>query len=161
MKLKALDYFGSALFIASVTSLLVAIPLGVSQFPWASWHILVSLCLGAAGLIGVVAYEYRGAAHTFIPVYIFRNYSTTAVYAGSFLHGLVLYSLVYYMPEYFQAVLSYSPLNCRGGCSRPNRHRCSLCHICGRCRFPHQPLSLGRLGRLGAGDSRFRASDPP
>ncbi|KAL2147169.1 hypothetical protein VTI28DRAFT_599 [Corynascus sepedonium] len=65
------------------------------------WHILVPLCLGAAGLIGVVAYEYRGAAHPFIPVYIFSNYSTTAVYAGIFVHGLVLYSLVYYMPEYF------------------------------------------------------------
>ncbi|KAK4247381.1 major facilitator superfamily domain-containing protein [Corynascus novoguineensis] len=110
VKLKTLDYFGSVLFVASITILLVAITLEGYQSPWASWHILVSLCLGAAGRIGVVAYEYRGAARPFIPVYIFRNYSTTAVYAGSFAHGLVLYSLVYYMPECFQAMLGYSPL---------------------------------------------------
>ncbi len=110
VKLKTLDYFGSALFVASVTSFLVAITLGGSLFPWTSWHVLVPLCLGAAGLAGVAAYERRGAARPFIPVYIFRNYSTTAVYAGSFAHGLVLYSLVYYMPEYFEAVLGYSPL---------------------------------------------------
>ncbi|RYP26352.1 hypothetical protein DL767_008074 [Monosporascus sp. MG133] len=36
--------------------------------------------------------------------------STSIVYAGSFVHGLVLYTLVYYMPEYFQAVKGYSAL---------------------------------------------------
>ncbi|VBB84208.1 Putative Protein similar to C3H1.06c of Schizosaccharomyces pombe [Podospora comata] len=109
-RLRNLDYFGSTLFIASVTAFLVSVTLGGSQFPWSSWHTLVPLCLGAAGMAGVAVFECYGTSTPFIPVYIFRNYSTTAVYAGSFVHGLILYSLVYYMPEYFQAVLGYSPL---------------------------------------------------
>jgi hypothetical protein len=109
-RLLRLDYLGSALFVASVTSFLVAVTLGGTQFAWASWRTLVPLCLGAGGMAGVTVYERYGTARPFIPIYIFRNYSTTAVYGGSFAHGLLLYSLVYYMPEYFQAVQGYSAL---------------------------------------------------
>jgi len=109
-RLLTLDYFGSALFMASVTSFLVAVTLGGTMFPWSSWHILVPLCLGVAGMVAVAVYERRFASRPFIPIYIFGNYSTTAVYLGSFVHGLVLFSMAYYMPEYFQAVLGYSPL---------------------------------------------------
>jgi hypothetical protein len=109
-KLRELDYIGSGLFVASVTSFLIAVTWGGTQFAWNSWHTLVPVSLGAAGMAAVGLYECYVATKPFIPFHIFLNYSTTMVYAGSFVHGLVLYSLVYYMPEYFQAVQGYTAL---------------------------------------------------
>ncbi|KAK4100111.1 hypothetical protein N658DRAFT_508067 [Parathielavia hyrcaniae] len=65
-------------------------------------------------MAGVAVFECYGISTPFTPVYIFRNYSTTAVYAGSFAHGLVLYSLVYFFRSFGRAVgvgIGYSILD--------------------------------------------------
>ncbi|KAK2882612.1 hypothetical protein FQN49_000184 [Arthroderma sp. PD_2] len=109
------DYPGSALFIASLTSFLIPITWGGVQYPWNSWHTLVPLVLGAAGLVGFGIYEFlskswNGKRPVFIPPNVFRNRSVGILYVGSVFHGLILYSMVYYMPEFFQAVKNYDPL---------------------------------------------------
>jgi hypothetical protein len=109
-KLKNIDYLGSALFIASITSFLVPVTWGGIQFPWKSWHTLVPLIIGGLGLVAFVLYEIFIASNPLVPVFIFLNRSTSIIYLGSLFHGLILYSLVYYMPEYFQAVKLYSPI---------------------------------------------------
>ncbi|KAF3481221.1 uncharacterized protein GIQ15_03980 [Arthroderma uncinatum] len=114
-RLALFDYPGSALFIASLTSFLIPVTWGGVQYPWSSWHTLVSLILGAAGLGVFGIYEFlsrswAGKMPVFIPPNVFRNRSVGILYVGSVFHGLVLYSIVYYMPEYFQTVKNYSPL---------------------------------------------------
>jgi MFS family permease len=108
--LKDIDIVGSTLFIASITSCLIPITWGGTQFRWDSWHTLVPLILGIAGIVGFILYERYMTTTPFFPHHVFLNYSTSIVYASSFVHGLLLYSLVYYMPEYFQSVQGYSAL---------------------------------------------------
>ncbi|THC90428.1 hypothetical protein EYZ11_010105 [Aspergillus tanneri] len=116
-KLRLFDYPGSFLFIASITAFLIPITWGGVQYAWSSWHTLVPLVFGAVGLIGSVLYEAliaRSAVVTkrplLIPPEVLPNWTVGILYAGSTFHGLVLYSLVYYMPEYFQSVKGYIPV---------------------------------------------------
>lgn len=109
-KLGELDYAGSALFIVSLTAFLIPVTWGGTEFPWTSWHTLVPLILGLLGLAAFVLYEKLVASVTLLPMSIFLDRSTCILYVGSCFHGLVLYAMVYYMPEYFQAVKSYSAL---------------------------------------------------
>jgi hypothetical protein len=109
-KLKELDPLGSFLFITSTTSFLIPVTWGGVQYAWSSWHTLVPLILGFFGIIAFCVFEGTTKQVTLIPLYVFLNPSTSLVYMGSFFHGLVLWSLVYYMPEYFQAVKGYSPI---------------------------------------------------
>lgn len=55
-------------------------------------------------------WEISTKGPTLIPMSVFLNLSTSILYLGSFFHGVVLFSLVYYMPEFFQAVMGYTPL---------------------------------------------------
>ncbi|CAG8908534.1 unnamed protein product [Penicillium egyptiacum] len=116
-KLRLFDYTGSFLFIASITAFLIPVTWGGVQYAWSSWHTIVPLILGAAGLLAFVLYEFwiaRSAAVTkrplLIPPEVLPNWTVGILYAGSTFHGLILYSLVYYMPEYFQSVKGYSPV---------------------------------------------------
>ena len=109
-KLRELDYVGSGLFIASITAFLIPLTWGGVQYAWDSWHTLVPLILGAFGLLAFGLYEASISSTTLIPMFIFSNWTTCILYMGSCFHGLILYALVYYMPEYFQAVKSYSPI---------------------------------------------------
>lgn len=109
-RLRRIDFVGSGLFIAAITSFLVPVTWGGTQFAWDSWHTLVPLIIGIVGIAAVGAYVQYMTTSPFIPLYIFHNYSTSIVFAGSFVHGLILYALVYYMPEYFQSVKGYSAL---------------------------------------------------
>lgn len=83
---------------------------GGVQYPWDSWRTLLPLLLGLAGLVCFGLYETYVCATPLIPTYIFNSYSTTVVIVGSGIHGIILDTLVYYMPEYFQSVQGYSPL---------------------------------------------------
>ncbi|OGM50549.1 hypothetical protein ABOM_000927 [Aspergillus bombycis] len=116
-KLHLFDYPGSFLFIASITAFLIPITWGGIQYPWSSWHTLVPLILGAVGLIGLVVYEVLIAKSAavpkktlLIPPEVLPNWTCGILYAASTFHGLILYSMVYYMPEYFQSVKGYSPV---------------------------------------------------
>jgi hypothetical protein len=109
-KLRDLDYVGAGLFMACVTSFLIPVTWGGVQYAWNSWHTLVPMILGVLGLLAFGAYEIFIASAPLIPMSIFLNYSTCTVYVGSCFHGLILYAMVYYMPEYFQAVQAYNPV---------------------------------------------------
>ncbi|KAJ5198036.1 uncharacterized protein N7498_007153 [Penicillium cinerascens] len=111
------DYPGSFLFIASITAFLIPITWGGIQYPWSSWHTLVPLILGAVGLIGFAVYEILIAKSTaapkkpcLIPPGVLSNWTCGILYTASTFHGLILYSMVYYLPEYFQTVKGYSPV---------------------------------------------------
>jgi Major Facilitator Superfamily len=41
---------------------------------------------------------------------IFNNWSSRLVYFQTFIHGLLLWSLLYYLPIYYEAVKNYSPI---------------------------------------------------
>lgn len=82
---------------------------GVS-YPWTSWRTLVPLCLGIAGLITFAAYEEVFAAEPLIRPAIFKNRTSAVSYIATVVHGMILWSLLYYLPLYYEAVKGFSPV---------------------------------------------------
>ncbi|KAJ5168211.1 uncharacterized protein N7482_003805 [Penicillium canariense] len=108
--LAKVDCVGCVLFVASLTSFLIPLTWGGIMYPWDSWHTLVPLLLGVAGLVGFGVYETLGAAKPLVPLLIFNNQTQSVSYAGTFLHGMILWAIVYYLPLYYEGVLGYGPV---------------------------------------------------
>ncbi|KAI9680156.1 MAG: hypothetical protein M1829_001393 [Trizodia sp. TS-e1964] len=109
-QLMRVDWLGSFIFIASTTSFLIPVTWGGVEYPWDSWHTLVPLLLGAAGLIGFVLYEIYVPAEPLVRLVIFKNLSTNVTYLETVVHGMVLWSLLYYLPLYYEAVKGLTPI---------------------------------------------------
>lgn len=92
------------LFIGSITSFLVPISWGGVMYDWSSWKTLVPLLLGLAGIVGFALYEYHLSEEPLIRPSIFANRTLIIGYASTVIHGIVLWSLLYYQPLYFEAV---------------------------------------------------------
>ncbi|KAI9866654.1 MAG: hypothetical protein M1813_001206 [Trichoglossum hirsutum] len=109
-KLKRVDWVGSFIFVASTTSFLIPVTWGGVMYPWSHWRTLVPLILGGAGLVGFIFYEIYVPAEPLIKLHLFKNRSTSATYIGTVLHGMILWSMLYYLPLYYEAVKGYSPI---------------------------------------------------
>ncbi|KAL7912637.1 putative MFS transporter [Trichoderma velutinum] len=114
-KVYLFDYPGSLLFIVSTTGFLIPVTWGGTQYPWSGWQTLVPLILGILGIILFAIYEFsfhspKIPQARLIPSSIFANRSACIGYLSSTLHGMIVYSLLYYMAEYFQTVKMYSPI---------------------------------------------------
>ncbi|KAF7914777.1 uncharacterized protein EAE98_011476 [Botrytis deweyae] len=109
-KLSEIDYIGSIIFVGSLTSFLIPLTWGGVSYSWTSWHTLVPLLIGATGLIIFCIYEAIFAKKPIIPTRLFCNSSTTIAYICTFLHGMILWSIVYYAPFYFMSVQGYTSM---------------------------------------------------
>lgn len=109
-KLNRIDYVGSVLFVASTTSFLIPLTWGGIMYEWSSWHTLVPLLLGIAGLVLFCIYEAFFANVFLLPLEILRSPTTSICYFITFIHGAILWSIVYYIAIYFMGVLQYSPV---------------------------------------------------
>ena len=100
---------------------------GGVMYPWDSWRTLVPLLVGAAGLVGFGFYETwlskrafgsdglpldDGLSHVepIIRTTIFHNRTLIITYFTTLVHGMILWSLLYYLPLYYEAVKGYSPI---------------------------------------------------
>lgn len=110
--LRRIDLIGNALLIASVVAILLAITYGGVEWPWSSWRALVPLILGLAGLVGFLALESSGLIlEPTMPMRMFANRTSLGAFALTFLHGILTYWILYYLPVYFQAVLEKTPID--------------------------------------------------
>ncbi|KAJ6103473.1 hypothetical protein N7486_005900 [Penicillium sp. IBT 16267x] len=109
-KIRQIDYIGTLLFVGSLSSFLIPITWGGVSYAWDSWHTLVPLIIGAAGLFVFAFYEYRFASDPIIPPIIFVNRTATVSFIGSVLQGLILWCTLYYLPLYYEAVKEFSPI---------------------------------------------------
>lgn len=107
-KISEIDYLGSLIFIVSLTSFLVPIAWGGVLYPWASWQTLVPLITGAFGLVGFCLYEGKLAKHTLLPMSLFYDRSTSICYFTDFIHGIILWTILYFLPLYFEGVKGYT-----------------------------------------------------
>jgi hypothetical protein len=109
-KLREIDYRGMVLFILSSTSFLIAISWGGIMFPWKSFHTLVPMILGIAGLVAFFAWEAFGSKRPMVPVQIFTSRTAAHGFLGMMTTGMVLWCTLYYLPVYYEGVLGYSPI---------------------------------------------------
>ncbi|MCJ1246345.1 hypothetical protein MMC30_003552 [Trapelia coarctata] len=104
------DWFGMLLFLAATTATIIPITWGGVMYPWSSWQTLVPLILGLAGIIAFGFYEVFVAAEPLMPISIFANWTARITYFHTIVHGMVLWSIIYYIPLYYEAVQGYSPI---------------------------------------------------
>lgn len=106
-----IDYAGTFLFIAGITSILIPITWAGVMYDWDSWRVLVPLILGLAGIAAFLCYERFLARNPPIPLSILTTRTAIVTYIGTAVHGFILWAGLYYLPLYFQAVKEYSPIN--------------------------------------------------
>ncbi|KAL4932218.1 major facilitator superfamily domain-containing protein [Aspergillus undulatus] len=109
-QLSRIDWLGMIGFTAGC--LLFAIPLSWAgnMYPWGSWRTIVPLIIGALLLMGFAFYEAYPTDAVF-PYRIFRSRTAQVSLLGSLIHLFVLYTLLQYLPLFFQAVYLESPLD--------------------------------------------------
>src|SRR6266567_3883258 len=78
-------------------------------YPWKSWRVLVPLFISTCGIVAFVFYETLVAVSPFIRPSTFNSRTANITYLSAFLHGVVLLTLLYYLPLYYEAVKGLSP----------------------------------------------------
>ncbi|KFY01308.1 hypothetical protein O988_02806 [Pseudogymnoascus sp. VKM F-3808] len=104
-KLKAIDWIGSVLFISSITGILIPLTWGGVMYDWKSWRTLFPLILSS---IGMVAFYL--ASDPLIKGSIFHESTAKVGYFGTFIHGVIVWSMLYYMPLYYEVTKNFNPI---------------------------------------------------
>ncbi|KAG9094278.1 hypothetical protein FRC06_010981 [Ceratobasidium sp. 370] len=109
-KITRIDWIGNLLVIGSTASTILALTWAGAKYPWSSYRVLVPLIVGLAGLAVAFAYEFTLAVEPIIPRELLSNRTSLSGYLGTFFHGVVITSVIYYLPVYFQASKGDSPI---------------------------------------------------
>ena len=108
----SIDYFGAALLVAGVSSLLLVTTLGGSPdgygYPWGSWQIITMIVAGVV-LLSLFVVRERHAREPIVPMHLFRKRIFTASNAAGFIIGLAMFGAIIYLPVYLQVVKGVSP----------------------------------------------------
>jgi EmrB/QacA subfamily drug resistance transporter len=77
-----IDYFGAGLLALALASMVLAVSLGGTTYPWASTQVIGLFILGAVSLVGFIVIEGR-AAEPVLPLSLFKNrvFVTTGIVA--------------------------------------------------------------------------------
>lgn len=109
-KLSSVDWVGSGAFIIGMTTFLVGITWGGSQYPWSSAATLVPLILGLAVVFMTGLYERFIATTHFLRLSLFHSWSAISIYFCSVLQAMCLFAEVYFLCLYLLSVKMYTPL---------------------------------------------------
>jgi len=96
-KLRALDPLGTALVIASLTLLIIALQWGGSKYPWASWRILIALAMSLVLLAAFAYLQHRRRDTALVPPRIFLQHSVLAGFLFSSCNNGSLSVIEYYV----------------------------------------------------------------
>jgi len=88
--LSRVDWVGAMLFISGLTSFLVGLSFGGTNYPWQSYQTLLPLILGAVTTVISLVWEAKWAKHPFIELSIYKSYSCVALLLTTFLQGFMV-----------------------------------------------------------------------
>ncbi|KAF5364758.1 hypothetical protein D9758_009296 [Tetrapyrgos nigripes] len=108
-QLLIIDYLGAILTLAACTLIILPLIWGGVTFPWGSAVVIAPLISGFFVLATFCLWEWRGAKLPIVPMYIFKHVTVCGVYIVMFVNGFVFYAALYYIPQFFQVALDYSP----------------------------------------------------
>lgn len=109
-KLLQLDPIGTSLLMGAIIAYLTAVHYGGQMEPWSS-SLVIGLIVGSVvlfALFGVVEY-WQGERAMILPRLFMRRMMGVSLFY-TFLQGGALFSMVYYLPLYFQAIRGTSPI---------------------------------------------------
>jgi EmrB/QacA subfamily drug resistance transporter len=102
-----LDIIGAALMLGAAIALMLALSLGGTHYPWASWQML-TLIGGSGALWMLFALRLLTAREPFIPLAILRGRVTSTMTVAAFFSIGTVIGVTIYMPLYCQTVLGVS-----------------------------------------------------
>ena len=108
-KARRLDMTGVLLFVSGLTSFFLAIVWGGQLYPWNDWRTLFPLILGICLLCVFIFWELK-AANPMIPIKTLVNRTISTSLFGAFVHGILVWAVVFYMPVYFEGALQQQPM---------------------------------------------------
>ncbi|KAI1400273.1 MFS general substrate transporter [Hypoxylon fuscum] len=103
-KMKRLDWGGMSMFAVGCTVFILPLSWADALYPWNSYQTIVPLLLGAALLVVFAVYEAKPEAPV-IPHRILRSRTAAVTLCGAFIHGMILFTLLQYIPLFYQAVM--------------------------------------------------------
>ncbi|CAI6281877.1 unnamed protein product [Periconia digitata] len=109
-KLRRVDWVGMVLFLASTTGFLIPITWGGVQYPWDSWRTLVPLVVCGVGMLVFIYHQEYIASEPLIRTSVFKTRTSAITYLVTVIHGILLWSILYYLPLYFEAVKGMTPM---------------------------------------------------
>ena len=109
LKWARIDWLGILFFFFGTTCFIIAITWGGSVYPWTSWPTLLPLIVGIAVLVLFGLYESR-PSDPIVPHRMFATRTRATVLFNAFLHGVLLYSIIFYLPLYFESSIQHRPL---------------------------------------------------
>jgi EmrB/QacA subfamily drug resistance transporter len=104
----AIDYLGSALLIAAVSSLLLVAVWGGNDYAWGSTTIIGLAVIGIVLIVLFLAQERR-APEPVLPLRLFRNDIFSVTCAAAFVVGITMYGVIIFVPLYLQVVNGATP----------------------------------------------------
>jgi EmrB/QacA subfamily drug resistance transporter len=103
-----IDYLGSILLAAGVSSLLIWVSLAGQKFDWWSWQTWIMAGGGVALLLLTVLAE-RTAPEPIIPLRFFRNRTIVLSSLTSLFVGIAMFGATVFLSQYFQLARGESP----------------------------------------------------
>lgn len=108
--IKAIDWIGVITIVGGVVMFLLGMESGGVTHPWDSAYTLCLIIFGIVTMILFFLNEWKFAKYPIIPLRLFRDTSNLASLGVCFIHGFVFIATSYYLPVYFQTVLSATPI---------------------------------------------------
>lgn len=106
-----IDFSGNAIFITTITSVLLALTWGGTSYNWNNFRVILPLVIGFVGIGLFVAFEWtpRLCPEPSFPQVLLGNRTSSAALVLTLIHSMMTYWIFYFLPIYFQAVQNSSP----------------------------------------------------
>ena len=109
-RLKRVDWLGNAVFVTAVTAILLALTWGGTIYAWSSFRIVLPLVLGFVGLAIFLLFESsKFCREPTMPPQLYKNRTSVTAFGLTFIHAMLTYWVLYFLPVYFQSVLLSTP----------------------------------------------------
>jgi hypothetical protein len=108
--IKAIDWIGVVTIVGGVVMFLLGLEAGGVTKPWKSAY---TLCLVIFGIVSIGIFflcQWKVSKYPLMPLRLFKNRANLAALAVCYCHGFVFIGGTYYLPLYFQTVLSATPI---------------------------------------------------
>lgn len=106
--IRKVDWVGLFFSTAAIILILIAVSDGGHGAPWNSAETISMLVIGGICAIAFVFVEWKFAKLPMMPLEMWKNKSVALMLVQSFLLGMNYYSLIYYLPLYYQNVGGYN-----------------------------------------------------
>ncbi|KAF4634827.1 hypothetical protein G7Y89_g3276 [Cudoniella acicularis] len=108
--LKRIGWAGSTTFASASVLVLLGLQFGGVSFPWASSTVICLLVFGILDFAVFVLTQWKIATLPLMPLRLFQSRSVLATLATCFCSSMNAVATIYFLPIYFQLVLSASPI---------------------------------------------------